>query len=260
MGYHIITEIKTEGKFTMKRKNKTLALILTAVMLCLSTTACSSGEENGETSAEGDMPQISVDMSESAQTTPENDYENTSDSTESSAPEAAQTENNSEAAETTENTETSIINTESTSEAAPETAPATSSEAAPTTDDVIGQNGIVEIATAMLGKPYYFGGADPETGFDNSGLMHYVLRANGVDCPRLTGDIAEWGEKVAYDELKLGYLVFFEYEGSGKADFGGIYTGNGKMIVSTDEDRPVSEVDITTDYYKRTFQFGIKTW
>lgn len=240
----------------MKRNNKISALILTAAVLCLSLAACSSGDDGAETSSEGDMPQISVDMSESAQTTPENTPENTSDSTETSAPETAETESGSEAAETTENTETSIINTENTTEA--DTAPATSSEAA-AEPDITGQNGIAELAAAMVGKPFYFGGADPETGFDNSGLMHYVLKANGVDCPRLTGDIAAWGEKVTYEELEPGYLVFFEYEGSGKADFGGIYIGDGKMVVSTDEDKPVSEVDITTDYYRRTFQFGIKT-
>ena len=50
------------------------------------------------------------------------------------------------------------------------------------------------------------------------------------------------------------------FEISGKADFGGIYIGGGMMMVSTDEDRPVSVTDITTGYYQKIFQFGIKTF
>lgn len=241
----------------MKRKNKISAMLI-ATIICLSLAACSSGGEEGESSQEESMPQISIDMSESAQTTAENTEEDTAENTSDTSETSPQTEKteaaeNTEETNPTENTETSIINTEATTTAAPETPP----EVSPQPE--AGANGITETAISMIGKPFFFGGADPETGFDNSGLMHYVLRANGLDCPRLTGDIAEWGEKVSYEEIQPGYLVFFEYEGSGKADFGGIYIGGGKMVVSTDEDKPVSEVDITTDYYKRTFRFGIKT-
>ena len=239
----------------MKRNKKTLALMLITAVLCLSLAACSSdGEGDGSSAPEDDMPQISVDLSESAQTTPEitpdSGSENTSDTAETSAQETEETT-------ASENTETSIIDAETTTEAVSETAPEAASETAPAA--AIGENGIVDTAVSMVGKPFFFGGADPETGFDNSGLMHYVLRANGVECPRLTGDIAAWGEKVAYEEIQPGDLVFFEYEGSGKADFGGIYIGGGEMVVSTDEDKPVSRVNISTDYYRRTFQFGIKT-
>ena len=248
----------------MKKTNKRLSLMLITAVLCLSLAACSSeGEGEESTSPEGDMPQISVDLSETAQTTPENTLENAPENTPDSV-----SENTSETAETSvpeteettpaENPETSIIDTEITTEPAPETTSETAPEVtyAPV---LSGENSIVDTAVSLIGKPFFFGGADPDTGFDNSGLMHYVLRANGIDCPRLTGDIADWGEKLTYEELQPGDLVFFEYEGSGKADFGGIYIGGGEMIVSTDEDRPVSRVDISTAYYQRTFQFGIKT-
>lgn len=254
---------KTEGMKTMKKTNKFLASVLAASMLGLALTACSNESENGETTPESDIPQISVDLSESAQTTPEiTPAENTSPT--ETTPEIT-TENTSEntpesTSEITEETtsersETTIIGDVS-SDTSSDEAPV--SEPQPDTSENMG--GIAELASAMEGKPFYFGGADPDTGFDNSGLMYYVLRQNGVDCPRLTNEIVEWGEKVTFEELKPGYLVFFEYEGSGKANFGGIYIGDGMMMVSTDEDRPVSKTDITTSYYQRTFQFGIKTF
>ncbi len=229
-------------------------------MICLASAACSSEGENEESTPESDMPPISIDLSESAQTTPEiTTAENTD-------PPETTPENTSETvSEITGSAETSDITEENTSERSEtsiieETTSGTVSVSEPQPDVSGSGEGIVRLASAMEGKPFYFGGADPDTGFDNSGLMYYVLKENGIDCPRLTNEIAEWGEKVAFDELKPGYLVFFEYEGSGKADFGGIYIGGGMMMVSTDEDRPVSVTDITTEYYQKIFQFGIKTF
>ncbi len=229
-------------------------------MICLAFAACSSEGENEESTPESDMPPISIDLSESAQTTPEiTTAENTD-------PPETTPENTSETvSEITGSAETSDITEENTSERSEtsiieETTSGTVSVSEPQPDVSGSGEGIVRLASAMEGKPFYFGGADPDTGFDNSGLMYYVLKENGIDCPRLTNEIAEWGEKVAFEELKPGYLVFFEYEGSGKADFGGIYIGGGMMMVSTDEDRPVSVTDITTEYYQKIFQFGIKTF
>ncbi len=229
-------------------------------MICLASAACSSEGENEESTPESDMPPISIDLSESAQTTPEiTTAENTD-------PPETTPENTSETvSEITGSAETSDITEENTSERSEtsiieETTSGTVSVSEPQPDVSGSGEGIVRLASAMEGKPFYFGGADPDTGFDNSGLMYYVLKENGIDCPRLTNEIAEWGEKVAFEELKPGYLVFFEYEGSGKADFGGIYIGDGMMMVSTDEDRPVSVTDITTGYYQKIFQFGIKTF
>ncbi len=244
----------------MKKTNKFLASVLAASMICLAFAACSSQGENEESTTESDIPPISVDLSESAQTTPE------ITPAETNAPTETTPENTSETVpEITELTETSDVTEENTSERS-ETSiiEETTSETVPVSEpqpDVSGSGeGIVRLASAMEGKPFYFGGADPDTGFDNSGLMYYVLKENGINCPRLTNEIAEWGEKVTFEELKPGYLVFFEYEGSGKADFGGIYIGGGMMMVSTDEDRPVSATDITTGYYQKIFQFGIKTF
>ena len=235
----------------MKKTNKLLSSIAVTIALCALFTACSGGEENDTDNPESDMPQISVDISDSAQTTPENPALNeNSESTENSisgdtsqpetTPEAPTTEDTS-----SERPETSVIEEV--------TAAATEAPAA-----AVSGNGIAQLAAAQEGKPFYFGGADPENGFDNSGLIYYVLNQNGITCPRLTFEIAEMGTKIGFDELQAGDIVFFEYEGSGKADFGGIYIGDGMMIVSTDEDRPVSKVDITTNYYQRTFQYGIK--
>jgi len=85
----------------------------------------------------------------------------------------------------------------------------------------------VQIATGYLGVPYRWGGTDPATGLDCSGLTQLVFRQIGVDLPRVSADQARVGAKVAsLAEAKPGDLVFF----GSPVDHVGIYAGDGKMI------------------------------
>lgn len=258
----------------MKKTSKFLLAILITAAFCASLTACSDNSGDDPNVSDGsDMPQISVDTSDEVQTAPEPPV--TSDNTtpeESAAPETTPEiipENTTDpvseiitAEDTTppetDRSETALIDETTVPETSPEVAGNTEPLDVSTVTDVSG-SAIAQLALAQEGKLFFYGGASPETGFDNSGLIYYVLNQNGISCPRLTNQIAEMDGKITYEELQPGDIVFFEYEGSGKADFGGIYIGDGAMIVSTDEDRPVSKVDITTNYYQRTFQYGIKT-
>lgn len=120
----------------------------------------------------------------------------------------------------------------------------------------VGQR-IADSATALIGSPFVLNGDSPD-GFDNSGFIYYVLRQNGfITCPRTTDAQSRMGARIERDKIKTGDLVFFELEGSGEADFGGIYIGNGKMVASLNPDTNVVEVDITTDYYTASFYGGI---
>lgn len=120
----------------------------------------------------------------------------------------------------------------------------------------VGQR-IADLATSLIGSPFVLNGDSPD-GFDNSGFIYYVLRQNGfITCPRTTDAQSRMGARIERDKIKTGDLVFFELEGSGEADFGGIYIGNGKMVASLNPDTNVVEVDITTDYYTASFYGGI---
>lgn len=120
----------------------------------------------------------------------------------------------------------------------------------------VGQR-IADLAMSLIGSPFVLNGDSPD-GFDNSGFIYYVLRQNGfITCPRTTDAQSRMGARIERDKIKTGDLVFFELEGSGEADFGGIYIGNGKMVASLNPDTNVVEVDITTDYYTASFYGGI---
>lgn len=118
--------------------------------------------------------------------------------------------------------------------------------------------GIVATANSLIGVPFLENGSDPD-GFDNSGFIYYVLRENGyITCPRQTEAQSRMGSRLDYDSIKEGDLVFFSNEeGSGEANFGGIYVGGGKMIACLMPGTLVREVDITTDYYRTNFFGGV---
>jgi len=67
-------------------------------------------------------------------------------------------------------------------------------------------------ATAMLGQPYRYGGAQPG-GFDCSGLVAYAASRAGIYLPRTTQEQQHAGVPVRRSELRAGDLVFMHLKG-----------------------------------------------
>ena len=85
----------------------------------------------------------------------------------------------------------------------------------------------VALAKEYTGVPYRWGGTDPSTGLDCSGLTQLVYSKLGVTLPRVAADQARAGTSVAsLDAARPGDLVFF----GSPAHHVGIYVGDGKMI------------------------------
>lgn len=120
---------------------------------------------------------------------------------------------------------------------------------------------IVATAEALVGIDYVSGMASPEQGFDNSGLIYYVLRENGfINCPRGTAAQKEMGTSIGLDEIREGDLLFFADKDSetGEAiEFGGIYIGNGKLIYSPYPGEKVKFADINSAYWQNSFSIAI---
>ncbi|HET9078178.1 MAG TPA: NlpC/P60 family protein [Acidimicrobiales bacterium] len=89
---------------------------------------------------------------------------------------------------------------------------------------------VVTDAQRYLGVPYQWGGTDPATGLDCSGLVQRVYSDLGVQLPRTSQEQATAGTPVAsLADARPGDLVFFEPGASGPGHVG-IYIGNGQMI------------------------------
>jgi cell wall-associated NlpC family hydrolase len=85
----------------------------------------------------------------------------------------------------------------------------------------------VEIARRYLGVPYRWGGTDPKTGLDCSGLTKLVYGQLGLTLPRTSGEQARTGRKVSsLATAQPGDLVFF----GSPVHHMGMYIGDGKML------------------------------
>ncbi|MYN13436.1 hypothetical protein GSY71_09825 [Pusillimonas sp. TS35] len=89
---------------------------------------------------------------------------------------------------------------------------------------------MVATALSLIGTKYRFGGDEPESGFDCSGLVVYAAEQSlGLKLPRRSRDLAHAGKAVEHDELKRGDLVFFNTRGH-RFSHVGIYLGNRKFV------------------------------
>jgi cell wall-associated NlpC family hydrolase len=89
---------------------------------------------------------------------------------------------------------------------------------------------IVADAETYLGTPYVWGGENPRTGFDCSGLVQWVYAEAGITLPRVAQDQYDHGPHLAPGAILYpGDLVFFG-AGPSEVEHVGIYVGNGEMI------------------------------
>lgn len=119
--------------------------------------------------------------------------------------------------------------------------------------DVKFRNMITE-AEKYLGYPYVWGGTSPDTSFDCSGFVCWVINncGNGWNYGRLTAEgLREICTYVTPDQAKPGDLIFFQgtYNTAG-ASHVGIYVGNGMMIHCGD---PIQYTSIETSYWQQHF-------
>lgn len=112
---------------------------------------------------------------------------------------------------------------------------------------------VLQKALTLLGTPYRWGGADPEKGFDCSGLVGYVFRnALGIELPRVSRDMAKSGELVT-DRAKLiaGDLVFFGLKG--RINHVGIYLGEGRFLHAPSRGKDVTVSSLEKGYWSGRF-------
>lgn len=117
---------------------------------------------------------------------------------------------------------------------------------------------MMEEAEKYLGYPYVWGGSNPNTSFDCSGFVSWVVNNCGVgwNLGRLGADsLRHTCSYVSPANARPGDLIFFEgtYDTTG-ASHVGIYVGNNMMIHCGD---PIQYADITSSYWQQHFlSFG----
>jgi cell wall-associated NlpC family hydrolase len=115
-------------------------------------------------------------------------------------------------------------------------------------------------AETCIGVKYVYGGTTKK-GFDCSGFVNYVFNGFDIKLPRTSRDIAQLGEKVAFDDIRPGDLVFFTGRSSGSRTVGHIAmvtqkTSNGFKMIHASTSRGIIIDDYQTAYYKQRFLFA----
>ena len=87
----------------------------------------------------------------------------------------------------------------------------------------------VAIAEHYVGVPYVWGGSEPTTGFDCSGLTMYVYAQLGIALPHYAAAQFAAFPKLDPSQLEPGDLVFFEPQADGPGHVA-IYAGDDRII------------------------------
>jgi cell wall-associated NlpC family hydrolase len=112
------------------------------------------------------------------------------------------------------------------------------------------------IARHLVGTPYHYGGDDPASGFDCSGLVYYSHKVAGLPVPRTTRQQFAATYPVGRDALAPGDLVFFRIGRRGKIAHVGIYVGDDEFVHSPSTGKRVQVSDLTNPYWAKRFIRG----
>ncbi|MFM0010993.1 MULTISPECIES: NlpC/P60 family protein [Paraburkholderia] len=124
-------------------------------------------------------------------------------------------------------------------------------------DHSIGREEISIQAMSLVGIPYRWGGNTPDSGFDCSGLVRYVVsRAASVDLPRTTADMSGRGESIEPDGIAPGDLIFFNTTGRAHSHVG-IYVGKLRFVNAPSTGGTVRLDYLTNPYWAKRFD-GIR--
>ena len=180
------------------------------------------------------------------------------------APTEETTEETTEA--TTEPTEeTTEATTEPTTEPTEETTEATTEATteptkAPTDDEKAKGKAIATLAKEQIGKPYALGGDGPDD-FDTSGFVKYCVKeVTGVSPPHSVSKQAKKGERIEKKDLLPGDVVFFWTTDPESVEYVGVYIGSGKFVAARNEEKPVSELSLKSEYFTERYLFACRYW
>lgn len=116
-----------------------------------------------------------------------------------------------------------------------------------------GAQDVTVYALGLIGVKYKFGGNDPESGLDCSGLVRYVFQeVTGVTLPRTSKEMSGLGARVSLNDLMPGDLVFFNTRRFANSHVG-IYLGDNRFIHAPRTGGRVRVEDMTQRYWSKRF-------
>lgn len=68
---------------------------------------------------------------------------------------------------------------------------------------------VINTAKSFIGSKYSWGGSNPSTGFDCSGLMQYAFKQAGIDIPRTAAQQGKVGQEINLQQAQPGDMIWF---------------------------------------------------
>lgn len=113
---------------------------------------------------------------------------------------------------------------------------------------------VVAAGLDALGTRYRWGGDDPDTGFDCSGLVSFIYKeVAGLDLPRRAREQRGEGKPVKAGQLQPGDLVFFGIHRRNQTSHVGIYIGNNEFIHAPTRGERVRIDTLDSAYWAKRF-------
>jgi cell wall-associated NlpC family hydrolase len=122
----------------------------------------------------------------------------------------------------------------------------------PTAGTAARTTAILDTAMDQRGVRYRLGGADPDKGFDCSGLVWFVFAQHQIDLPRTVAAQFHEGRKIGRKSVRAGDLIFFSTIGPG-ATHVGIALDADRFIHAPDTGAVVRIENIDAPYWKRRY-------
>ena len=121
--------------------------------------------------------------------------------------------------------------------------------AVPSFSDATAQ-AIFNEALKYQGWKYVYGGSNPNTSFDCSGLTSWCYGKAGISLPRTAQAQYDAAQHIPLSQAKAGDLVFFHstYNAGTYVTHVGIYAGNNRMYHAGD---PIGYADLTSSYWQQ---------
>lgn len=121
----------------------------------------------------------------------------------------------------------------------------------------VSDRSVIQIAQSYFNAPYLWGGRT-RYGIDCSGFTQTVFHQKGIELMRDASQQVKHGEKVAFEDLKAGDVVFFASEKTGNVTHVGIYLGEKSIIhahgrVRIDELRPRGIYNLDEQYLSHQY-------
>jgi cell wall-associated NlpC family hydrolase len=118
---------------------------------------------------------------------------------------------------------------------------------------------IVDTALDQVGEDYEYGGADPDDGFDCSGLVWYSYREHGIKLPRSAAAQKKGGTFVLFKDARPGDLLFYSFGDRKKGDLHVVmYVGGGKAVHAPVRDGEVEVVKVTDRHWTSRYVGAVR--